>query len=213
MTYRRHRSHDQPRLFWAKSTLALGALAFVPFAGPAFAAAAALCGALGAALQSRRPARYGGRPLLLTGLVLAAVGTLVFFGESALFFRWKIRQAEAQRVALSQVRLKAWAGALENYRIDVGFYPETRGIALLKEQLVPTYAPDLTIVDGWDRPFHLETSALDYTLRLAPPPARVGERPVELHGRFPITEAPPPPAVGPPAPWPPWGQGEVGRDG
>jgi len=210
MTYQRNRSRDQPRLFWAKTTLALGALAFVPFLGPAFAGACALAGALGSLLQSRRPARYGGRPLFLTGLALAALGTLAFFGESALFFRWKIRQAEAQRAALSRVRLDAWAGALENYRIDVGFYPETRGIALLKEQLVPVYAPDLSILDGWDRPLSLESTAFDYTLRLAPAPAGTAGGRLERHALFPVTEPPPPPAVGPPAPWPPWGSQEGG---
>lgn len=195
----RYRSHDQPRLLWAELTLWSGALSLLPVLGPAFSLLAALAGATGALLQKRRPAKYGGRPLLLTGLALAGLGGLLFHVETGLFLKWKVLQADAQRTALTRVRLAEWAGALENHRIDAGYYPDVTGLALLRDDLVPTFAQGLSLVDGWDRCFKLENDPWGYRLSLMAPPPDGSPAPLPRTALFPV-EPPKGPEIGPPLP-------------
>lgn len=196
---RRFRSHDQPSFFWAKLTLWSGALSLIPLVGPACALLAGLAGATGAILQKRRPARYGGRPLLLAGLALAGLGGALFHVEMGLFLKWKVRQADAQRAALTQVRMAEWAGALEGHRIDAGYYPDLTGLALLRDDLVPTFAKGLSLTDGWDRCFKLENDPWGYRLTLMAPPPDGSPAPPPRSALFPV-EPPKGPAIGPPLP-------------
>ncbi len=193
------------RLVWAKATLWLGWLSFVPLLGAVMAAMAAIVGALASFMAKKRPARYGGLPLIYAGLGLCVPGMVLFFLEARLFLDWKINQAYQQRTALSLARMSEWSRALENFRIDNGLYPENPGLIHLRDRLVPKYTPVLSIEDGWGNLFRLTTNVCGYTLECAPPAAPSGsaQSPLVVNALFPLPPQPPPPPIGPPSPWPP----------
>lgn len=199
---RSYRSHDQPRLFWAKSALTLGILSFLPLLGAALALLAFLSAAVGGILHARKPSRYGGRPLLWIGASLAVLGLAAFAGEMTLFLRWKREQAEAQKVAVSRHRLGEWAWAVEHYRIETGFYPVVSGAAEAEKELAPL-DPTLPKEDAWGRPFTYTSDGLLCTVSANPPAGSPDAHPLlRYEGTFPALP-PEPPAIGPPAPWPP----------
>ncbi|MCI4398153.1 MAG: hypothetical protein JHC34_04860 [Acidobacteria bacterium] len=193
------------RLLWAKAALWLGWLSLVPLFGVVAAALSALTASLAYLLAKKRPARYGGLPHIYAGLVLCLIGMVLLFLEARLFLDWKITQAYQQRMALSVARMYEWSRALENYRLDNGTYPETVGLIHLRDQLVPRYAPALSIEDGWGDLFQLTVSVCDYTLKCVPPaaPSRTTPSPMVVKAYFPLPPPPPAPLIGPPAPWPP----------
>ncbi len=193
------------RLLLAKTTVWLGGLSLVPFAGIAAAALSAIAGALAFFLAKRKPSRYGGIPLIYLGLGMSLAGTLLFFFEARAFLVWKIDQAYEQRAAVSKARMTEWSAAFENYRLDNGMYPESLGIIHVRDLLVPLYAPSLSLEDGWDNLFQLEVNPCGYTISCAEPPKRSGEKGARLTSKaiFPLPPPPAPPPVGPPAPWPP----------
>jgi hypothetical protein len=195
-----------PSDFPARLTLYLGWACFLPPLTPLMALFAAGAAVLSHALCSRYPERYTGKPKIYLGLMLALVALGLFVGEAALFFRWKDRQAYAQRLTVSRFRMAEISQALERYREEKGAYPDAPSMAALERALEPAYLQEVPLEDGFDAAFAGQSRPEGFTLQCFPPPEREGGEPpppIQIRSAFQPAPAPPPPpeeAVNAPAP-------------
>lgn len=187
---------DQPSDLPARLTLYLGWACFVPPLTPVTALLAAAAGILSHALCRRYPERYTGKPKTYLGLLLALVALGLFVGEAALFFRWKERQAYAQRLTVSRFRMAEISQALERYREEKGAYPDAPSMAELERALEPAYLQEVPFEDGFGAAFAGESRPEGFTLQFLPPPEREGGEPpppIRIRSAFQPAPAPPPP--------------------
>ena len=191
-------SPDRPTDFPAKLTLWLGGGAFVPALGPAIALCCAAVGITGYVLCARYPERYTGKTKIYAGFALSLWALLLFFGESALFFQWKLRQEYEQRVSVSSLRLSEISQALERFRQENGAYPSALGILAVQGALEPKYSDDVPLLDGFGHAISAISQPDGFALRCFPPPFR-GETlkrpPLAVQSAF----KPAPPPASPPA--------------
>lgn len=194
---------DKPTEAWGRLTLFLGLLTLLPALSPFLAAAACLTGTVGAVLAARSPERFAGRRQVMAGLALSAAGMALFLLEADLFLRFKIRQEQDQRAAISRFRLGEIQEALERYRQAEGVYPDCSGAMALCEALEPKYIAGCQPLDGFDKPFMVVSWPEGYALTFFPPPRVPGEKPppVTLENRFqPAPAREGPQMQGPPIP-------------
>jgi hypothetical protein len=165
-------SPDRPTDFPARLTLWLGAGALIPALGPAIALCCAAVGIAGCVLCARYPERYTGKTKIYAGFALSFAALLLFFGESVLFFQWKLSQEYEQRVSVSSLRLSEISQALEKFREENGAYPDALGILAVKGTLEPKYSDDVPLLDGFGQAISAMSHSDGFSLRCFPPPFR-----------------------------------------
>ena len=179
--------------------LGAGALSLLPLVAPLAAVFASMVSLVGLFLSARFPEKYAGQRKMMLGLGLCVAGMGLFLAEGGSFWKWKIDQAYAQRLAISRLRMSEIAEALERYRQEKGAYPEVSGAMLTKDLLEPAYITALSPVDGFDGVISVECRPEGFTLRAFPPPPPgangVQAPPLTVTGRFHPAPAPPPPPL------------------
>jgi hypothetical protein len=192
-------SPDRPTDFPARLALWLGGGAFIPALGPAIALCCAVVGIVGCVLCARYPERYTGKTKIYLGFALSLAALLLFFGEAALFFRWKIRQEYEQKTSVCQFRLGEISQALERFREENGAYPNAMGILAVKGALEPKYSDDVPLLDGFGQAISAVSQPEGFTLRCFPPPfmeETPKRSPLTVQSTFkPAPPPPPPPPV------------------
>lgn len=167
---RRFREHGKPSEALAVLALAAGGASLLPLLAPLAALLATLVSLCGLFLSSRYPEKYAGRRKIHVALCLCLLGMGLFFAEGALFWRWKIRQAYGQRVAITRLRLDQVAQALEQYRQERGTYPDLSGIMRARAELAPKYSNPLPALDGFGGAISVLSRPDGFTVMAQPPP-------------------------------------------
>lgn len=193
---RRLREPGKPSELLAKLVLYAGALALLPLVAPVAAAISALVALLASVLMANIPEKHAGRRKVYLGLLLCILGMGLFFVEGTLFWRWKIRQAYDQRLAISRLRLSQVAQAFEAYREEMGSYPEVSGIFLARDLLQPKYTLALPACDGFDGAFSVTSRPEGFVASASPPPppgSAIAPPPIVTKRDFQPAPSPPPP--------------------
>lgn len=158
-----------PSRYPASFTLWLGFIAFVPPLALPAALLATLNAVVSLLLCSHRPEIYTGMKRITAGLLLSLAAVLLFFGESALFLRWKENQAYTQRVEITRLRMTTIEDNLEKYRSKLGSYPDVSGIMLLNKELESTIGTGCPVLDGFGKPFTFTSTAKSFRISSLPP--------------------------------------------
>lgn len=112
-------------------------------------------------LESGVVMRTRGFTLIELLIVVAIVGLLAAAAIIAL-----TGALQRSRQSRSMGDMRTVALAVQNYGVDMSFYPRTADVELpsVRSLLVPTYIEALPLTDGWSRPFHYASDGVVYTL-------------------------------------------------
>ena len=93
--------------------------------------------------------------------------------------RWEdldtlMRALNVEKTARARAELESIATALESFRRERGFYPESKSEAALIDGLNPRYLARVIRVDPWHKPYEYEGSRSGFVLRSAGPDEKPG---------------------------------------
>lgn len=93
--------------------------------------------------------------------------------------RWEdldtlMRALNVEKTARARAELESIATALESFRRERGFYPESKSEAALIDGLNPRYLARVIRVDPWHKPYEYEGSRSGFVLRSAGPDGKAG---------------------------------------
>ena len=93
--------------------------------------------------------------------------------------RWEdldmlMRALNVEKTARARAELESIATALESFRRERGFYPESKSEAALIDGLNPRYLARVIRVDPWHKPYEYEGSRSGFVLRSAGPDEKSG---------------------------------------
>lgn len=105
--------------------------------------------------------RTRGFTLIELLIVVAIIGLLAAAAIVAL-----TGALQRSRQSRSMGDMRTVALAVQNYGVDMSFYPRTADVELLsvRSLLVPTYIEALPVTDGWSRSLHYSSDGVVYTL-------------------------------------------------
>ena len=88
--------------------------------------------------------------------------------------RWEdldtlMRALNVEKTARARAELESIATALESFRRERGFYPESKSEAALIDKLNPRYLARVVRVDPWHKPYEYEGGRTSFVLRSAGP--------------------------------------------
>jgi hypothetical protein len=93
--------------------------------------------------------------------------------------RWEdldtlMRALNVEKTARARAELESIATALESFRRERGFYPESKSEAALIDKLNPRYLARVIRVDPWHKPYEYEGERTTFTLRSDGPDGKPG---------------------------------------